>query len=191
MLRVYGGIFDHDTKINTIRVAEKASTSESHVIKTLQQLESDGIINLHLAKTDAQVTFIQPREDDKTINRIATIIEQQNKLKQEQVKAILDYAENDTVCKNMQLLAYFGEEEIEPCGICTVCLKSKKNNASKDENSIKKCIIELLEVEEQSSRAMVSALDFSEKDIKETLAILLEHDIIRITKINTYKLSHL
>ncbi|WP_298238760.1 RecQ family ATP-dependent DNA helicase [uncultured Algibacter sp.] len=191
MLRVYGGIFDHNTKINTIRVAEKASTSESHVIKILQQLENDGIINLHLAKTDAQVTFIQPREDDKTINRIATIIEQQNKLKQEQVKAILDYTENDTVCKSTQLLAYFGEKEIEPCGICTVCLKSKKNNASKDINSIKKCIIELLEVEEQSSRAMVSALDFSEKDIKETLAILLEHDIIRLTKTNTYKLSHL
>ena len=109
MLRMYGGIFDHETKINTHKVAEKASVTESALIQTLQQLERDDIMTLNLAKTDAQVTFIEPREDDKTINRMASIIEQQNKLKQQQVKAMLNYIENDSACKSMQLLAYFGE----------------------------------------------------------------------------------
>ena len=191
ILRLYGGAFDHITKIDLVKISEKASVSESVLIHTLQQLENDEIIILNLAKTDAQITFIEPREDDKTINRIASIIEQQNKLKQQQVKAMLDYVKNDSVCKSMQLLSYFGEKNTEPCGICSVCINSKKPKKPQDLKSIKKQIIELLENGDQSSRALLSHLDCVEKDMKTVLKLLLEHQIIDITPTNTYKLSHL
>ncbi len=191
ILRIYGGIFDHDTKINTSSIAEKASVAEPQLISALLQLEKDQIIKLNLAKTDAQITFIEPREDDKTINRIAYIIEQQNDLKQGQVKAMLDYVENDSVCKSMQLLAYFGEKNIEPCGICSVCACVKKLSVPKDANVIRNSIIELLETGDYSSRAITTHLGLSEKDIKNALQIMLEHNMIAITKTNTYKLSHL
>ena len=191
ILRMYGGIFDHVTKIDLGRIAEKASVNENVLINILQELENDDIITLNLAKTDAQITFIEPREDDKTINRIASIIEQQNNLKQNQVKAILDYVENDTVCKNVQLLSYFGEKDIKPCKTCSVCLKNIKNKTPLDINSIKKRIIELLENGDQSSRNMIADLNCSETDLKTVLKLLLEHNIITITPTNTYKLSHL
>ena len=191
MLRMYGGIFDHDCKIDLAKISEKASTSEATLTQVLQKLASDDVINLHLAKTDAQVTFIEPREDDKTINRIATIIEQQNELKQFQVKAMLDYVENESVCKSMQLLAYFGEKDAKPCGICSVCTNTKKAVKPTDTNTIKKHIIELLENGEQSSRNMISALNCSETELKTVLKLLLEHQIISVTQKNTYKLSHL
>lgn len=191
ILRMYGGIFDHITKIDLGKIVEKASVNENVLIKILQALEKDDIITLNLSKTDAQVTFIEPREDDKTINRIASIIEQQNKLKQTQVKDMLDYIENDSVCKSMQLLAYFGEKDAEPCGVCSVCTKSKKNETLQDIQIIKKRIIELLENGDQSSRSMVAALNCSESSLKTVLKLLLEHNIISITPTNTYKLSHL
>ena len=190
-LRMYGGIFDHDTKINTLKVAQKASVTESKLIEVLKQLEKDNIITLHLGKTDAQITFIQPREDDKTINRIASIIEQQNKLKQQQVSAMLDYTENDLVCKSMQLLTYFGEKDIEPCGICSVCITTKNNKAPKDLKVLKNSIIELLEDGDLSSRDLNTRLEASENNIKDVLKLLLEHNIITITQTNTYNLSHL
>jgi len=191
ILRLYGGVFDHITKIDLVKITKKASVSEGILIHTLQQLEHDKIITLNLAKTDAQITFIEPREDDKTINRIALIIEQQNKLKQQHVKAMLDYVENESVCKSMQLLAYFGEKNTEPCGICSVCINFKKHKKPQDLKSIKKQIIELLENEDQSSRALLAHLDCEEKDMKTVLKLLLEHHIITITPTNTYKLSHL
>jgi len=191
ILRMYGGIFDHSTKIDLTRIAEKASVTEPELINTLHELENNEIITLNLAKTDAQITFIQPREDEKTINRIASIIEQQNKLKQQQVKSVLDYIENDAVCKSIQLLAYFGEKDIKPCGICSVCTKTKKNSSSQDINIIKTRIIELLENGDLSSRLISAALNCSEKDVKTVLKLLLEHHIITITQTNTYKLSHL
>ncbi len=190
ILRMYGGIFDHVTKIDLMKISKKASVSETKLIQTLLQLESDEIITLNLAKTDAQVTFIEPREDDKTINRIAATIEQQNALKQNQVNAILDYIENDSVCKSMQLLSYFGEKEIKPCGICSVCINSKKDITSQDINVTKKDIIKLLESGDQSSREMVATLNCKETDLKIVLKLLLEHNIISITPTNTYKLSH-
>ncbi|MFD1614068.1 RecQ family ATP-dependent DNA helicase [Gelatiniphilus marinus] len=189
MLRMYGGIFDHVTKVDLKRIAEKASVTESKLIAVLNALERSEIITLNLAKTDAQITFIQPREDDKTINRIASIIEQQNKLKQQQVKSMLDYVENDTVCKSIQLLAYFGEKDVKPCGICSVCFLAEKKNKPQDINTIKKRIIELLENGDLSSRLISTTLNYPEKDVKTVLKLLLEHNMITITTTNTYKLK--
>lgn len=191
MLRIYGGIFEHDTKINTSLVSEKASVTEPELISTLLQLEKDEIIKLNLAKTDAQVTFIEPREDDKTINRIAYIISQQNELKQRQVKAMLDYVGNDSVCKSMQLLTYFGEEIVSPCGICSVCTNKKVTPTQEDAKTIKNRIIELLETGDHSSRVIETTLCVSDKELMPVLQLMLEHNIISITKTNTYKLSHL
>jgi ATP-dependent DNA helicase RecQ len=191
ILRMYGGIFDHETKINTKSIAEKASVSEAILISTLKKLEADEIISLKLVNTDAQITFIEPREDDKTINRIANIIEAQNNLKVKQVKAMLDYVENDATCKSMQLLAYFGETDAKACGICSVCVHSKKETVPKKPNILKKEIIGLLEHSDLSSRILTEKLNCSEKEIQNVLQLMLEHNIIAITKTNTYKLYHL
>ncbi|MFB9056517.1 ATP-dependent DNA helicase RecQ [Mariniflexile ostreae] len=191
ILRMYGGIFEHETKISTKSIADKTSVPETDIIKVLTKLEADAIVALKLANTDAQITFIEPREDDKTINRIASIIKEQNTLKQQQVKAMLEYVENDAVCKSMQLLAYFGETDIEPCGICSVCIQSKKPTQPQPQKSLNKQIIELLEHSDLSSRSLTEKLNCSEKEIQNILQLMLEHNIIAITNKNTYKLYHL
>ncbi|MBE9490662.1 MAG: RecQ family ATP-dependent DNA helicase [Bacteroidetes bacterium] len=187
ILRTYGGIFEHETKINTLLVAEKASINEDILIDTLVQLEKDEIISLHLTKTDAQVTFIEPREDDKTINKVLSILKQQNKLKQKQVQSVIDYISNDTTCKSMQLLSYFGEKNTKSCGICSVCMQQTTKINSK---ALKEDIIKKLEQGHLSSRALSEALMHSEQEINAVLKLLLEHQIITITKTNTYKLYH-
>lgn len=189
MLRMYGGICDHVTKVDLKRIAEKASTTELKLIEILNKLQHHEIIELDLAKTDAQITLIQPREDDKTINRIASIIEQQNQLKQQQVKSMLAYIENNTVCKSMQLLSYFGEKDMKPCGICSVCMAKKTNNKPEDINALMKRIVTLLENGDLSSRLICSTLKCAEQDAKTALKLLLEHRIIDITQTNTYKLK--
>ncbi len=191
ILRSYGGISEHPTKINTLRIAEKSSVDEDTLITALERLETDLVISLNRTKTDAQITFIEPREDDKTINRITAIIEQQNTLKHEQVQSVLNYVNNDSICKNIQLLSYFGEENVTPCGNCSVCIKAEKNISKNEIIALKKRIIEALEHGDLSSRMLAETLACSEKNIKNVLPLLLEHGIITITKKNTYKLHHL
>jgi len=189
ILRTYGGAFEQETKINTTLIAQKANTNEDKIIDALTGLEKAEIITLKHSKTDAQITYLVPREDDKTINRIAKVIKQQNALKQKQVLSVLNYSNNNNVCKSVQLLSYFEETEVKDCGICSVCIKRKpqEKNASVD---IKKEIIKALEHGELSSRSLFKSLSFSEENINNELKELLEYNVITITNTNTYKLAH-
>ncbi|SER00594.1 ATP-dependent DNA helicase RecQ [Hyunsoonleella jejuensis] len=192
ILRSYGGIFDHEVDINTAKVADKASITEHELIQQLKRLEVDNILSLNHSKTDAQITFIEPREDDKTINRIAPIIKQQNALKETQINAVINYINNDNVCKSMQLLNYFGESNTQPCGICSVCLNTQALSSSKkNKENLKNEVIKLLESGDKSSREISKALSCHDTETKRILKQLLEHQIITITKTNTYKLSHI
>lgn len=190
ILRTYGGVFEQETKINTVLVSEKTRLPEFKVIAVLEQLAKAELISLQNSKTDAQITYLQPREDDKSINRISTVIKQQNALRQHQVQSVLNYISNDTLCKSVQLLSYFGEKEVADCGVCNVCLK-KKTTPKADSKSVKHYIIEVLEKGDLSSRELAEQLPFSERDIQSTLTELLEYEVITLTKTNTYKLAHI
>ena len=187
ILRTYGGAFDQDVKINTSIIANKLSLKEDDIINVLVQLEKDDIISLKLNKTDAEITFLEPREDDKTINRIARIIEQQNKLKEQQIAAVLDYINNDVICKSSQLLSYFGEDNLKDCGICSVCINnSNKVSATLLDTDIEK-IISVLEEKPLSSRKIVEITKIKEGLIASLLRDMLENNLIELTNTNTYK----
>jgi len=188
LLRTYGGIFDQLVKINTLLIADKANVSEDQVIKTLVRLEKENIIGLNLKKTDAEITFIEPREDDKTINRIANTIEIQNKQKVNQINDIISYISDEWTCKSQHLLRYFGETDAEVCGICSVCIdKSKKFNGDSQTNAIE-IVISLLQQNDLSSRELQEKSLLKEEELTYTLKLLLEREAITLTNHNTYKL---
>ena len=189
ILRTYGGIFDQDVKINTNLIADKASTTEEIVIQILLQLQKDGVISLQLIKTDAQIIFLQPREDDKTINRIAKTIEQQNNLKKTQVTSIINYINNDDICKSVQLLSYFGEINVEDCGMCSVCIKTNASLSKKTIDERTKEIVGLLKKNPLSSRDILLNTNIKDRQIETILKSMLEKDIIEITSANTYKIK--
>jgi ATP-dependent DNA helicase RecQ len=43
----------------------------------------------------------------------------------QKAEAVIDYAEQEHLCRTRFLLDYFGEWEYEKCGICDVCLQHK------------------------------------------------------------------
>jgi ATP-dependent DNA helicase RecQ len=189
ILRTYGGIFDQEVKINTVLIANKASTIEDKVIETLIKLEKDDIISLQLTKTDAEITFLEPREDDKTINRIARTIEQQNELKTKQVTSVLKYTNNSTLCKSKQLLSYFGETKLEDCGICSVCISTNDSLSEIELKEKIKVIISVLNKKPLSSREIIAVTEIGETEITIILTQMLEQNLIEITSTNCYKLK--
>lgn len=188
ILRTYGGIFDIETKINTSLIAQKSSVNESVVINALEQLKKDEIINCKIHNTDAELTFLVPREDDKTINVIAKYIKQQNQLKAQKVQSVIDYINNDSVCKSIQLLNYFGEKNVNPCGICSVCILKKKNQSKEVLPIVMDSILKCLKKETMNSRSLVQTLTFKEKSIIEAIQILLEQEKISINNMNEYQI---
>ncbi len=185
ILRSYGGVFEHYTIINEYKLSKKLKLSKNEVVKQLNDLHTNGIVDFISENNTSKIRFLVAREDNYTINSIAKNIERQVDLKYLKLKATIDYIQNTTACRNAQLLSYFDEKRTLPCGICDVC-KSK----IKPENSIKyisQRIVLLLKNQILSSQEISNQLNFSENEILISLKLLLEKNKISITSQNKFK----
>ena len=189
ILRTYGGIFDQETKINTHLISNKSDTPEITINEILKTLDKEGIISLKLKSTDAQITFLQPREDDKTINRITKTIEHQNQLKKQHIASVIEYINNKNTCRSSQLLNYFGETKTVDCGICSVCIHSSKKKSNINTKDTIDKITEILKTQDLSSRALIEQVKINESIVTSALQLMLEKNLIKITPFNTYKLK--
>lgn len=189
ILRTYGGIFDQPLNIDHAAIAKKSNSSVSAVHEALLQLEKDDLVTYAHESFDTTITFLVPREDDHVINTISRDVKAQNGRKTEQVQAMLDYIENDSVCRSRQLLAYFGEKHSAPCGKCDVCSK-KSPRKTKNPSAIAEKITVLLQDSPLNSRAICEKLPtYTETEIIVQLKNLLEKKRVKLTQNNTYILQ--
>ena len=189
ILRTYGGIFDYDTKINTSLLSKKAAMPEEKVQIVLKQLQDDNIIEYVAQQNDLSITFLVPREDDRTINVFAHKIKQQQQLKADKVENMLAYTKNDNICRSKQLLTYFGENKETDCGICDVCVnRLKQENVTS--KSISDDILALLEAKNRTSRELIAVLNHPEHAVLDVIKQLLANGIIKINTRNEYERYH-
>ena len=125
VLRMYGGIFENPVKIDEFYIAKKLGVTSWSVITMLEKLAQEELITYTKSTNNTELFFLHPREDDKTINRISVNINQYIKQKEQKNTDLLQFIENDTVCRSVQLLSYFDEHDAQNCGICDVCLQKK------------------------------------------------------------------
>ncbi|MEZ4803447.1 MAG: RecQ family ATP-dependent DNA helicase [Gelidibacter sp.] len=190
ILRTYGGIFENLLKIDLNLISEKALIDEETILKSLRQLKKDEVVDFQFSNTDSELTFLVPREDGKTINRISKHVEQQFHLKEEQINAVIHYISDTNSCKNKHLLHYFGEKAKTDCGICSVCISKRKKTTYSESKSITHDIILQLENEPLSSRTIIENLSYDDRSILKTLQLMVENNILEVTSTNKYKIKH-
>jgi len=189
ILRIYGGIFDGPTQVNLDLVMKKTGQSLETIIGVLEKMQSQGILEMSLRVTDASVTFLKPREDDRTINVFSKEIDAINQKKKEQVTAVIQYIENETLCKNVQLVRYFGEKDAVACGICTVCASQETMGSDKEIVLISEEILSVLEEGAMNSRSISEKSTFTETKILHVLRLLVDTKKIVFTSKNEYSLA--
>lgn len=186
ILRMYGGIFDTANKIDLKLVASKLGMTSDKVMGILKDMEKQNLLELKLQQTDASITFLVPREDDKTINPLRDEIEGLKEKKEAQVAAVLDYVENESGCHQLHLVRYFGEDNSEPCGICSFCISQKRPSEKPDEKEIAKQIIENITLHPMDSRSIIEKLNFAPDNVIEVLQLLLDSGKIKLNAVNQY-----
>ncbi|WP_306353869.1 ATP-dependent DNA helicase RecQ [Flavobacterium sp. '19STA2R22 D10 B1'] len=184
ILRTYPGIHDMPTPLNLPLLAKKAKTSENAIQGVLADLKNKMIIEYQEQNNDALITFNEVREDDRTINRVSKFLENQNKLKKEQLISVFHYINTKDQCKSKLILSYFGELESADCGICSYCIAKEDKPVSKME--IAKAILDLLSTKELTSREIQINTNYKDADIIFVLQQLLEHNAILINATNQY-----
>jgi len=184
ILRTYGGIFDFETKINTYLLSKKSNQSEKNIHTVLNKLKEDNILAYSTSSDDLEITFLVPREDDKSINPFAKKIKQLNLVKSNSLKNMLTYLSQKKDCRSRFLLHYFGEIQDADCGNCDVC--KERNELPVVSEHIKPYILKVLKEERLTSRALVSLLEFTEKEIITVIQELLEDGFIDLNHKNQY-----
>ena len=187
ILRTYPGIYDMQTAFNPQLIAKKSNSTEKIVLSLLQKLKEKEIIDLIAKNNDATITFNEVREDERTINRVSKHLEAQNKLKTEQLRAVLDYSKETKTCKQKLLMNYFGEIIKDDCGVCSYCISKKKNKPNPELISEK--IIALLKMQDFNSRDIQKLTKLSKDDVIFALQKLLENETISIKSNNLYSLK--
>ena len=187
ILRTYEGVFGKSTAIDLEKITTKTGLKISAILDVLERLKSVNAVAFEKIETDAQITFIVPREDEKTIHRISKSVSNQNKIKLKKFHALLKYVENNSVCKSIQLLTYFNEKTPKPCGICNVCTVNSFVNNKYSQKEIK-CVLEALEKKALSSKELLEICTLEDDKIIIILQYLMEDQKIKLTNSNQYQI---
>jgi len=188
ILRTYVGIYENAVALNLTLIAKKSNTNEDKIMTVLQKLQEKGVVDYFAKNFDATLIFNEVREDERTINRISKYLIRQNELKEEQIKSVLNYVNDKTVCKNKLILAYFGELKKENCGICSICISKSKPKS--DVVILAKEIIDLLSESDMNSREIESITKKSPQEVISVLQQLLENNVISIKSNNQYQIKN-
>ena len=187
VLRTYPGIYEMLTAFNLELIAKKSNHAAAEIHVVLKKLKEKGLVEYHSKNNDATLIFNEVREDERTISRVSKYLENQNQLKKDQLKAVVDYVNEKKVCKSKLILNYFGEKISTDCGICSYCITKKRRKP--DVLSLSKAIITLLQTENLNSREIQDRTKNSPDDIIFVLQHLLENDAIFVKPNNKYTLK--
>lgn len=183
LLRSYGGVFQKELKINEFDIAKKLQTNSTIIRDELKKLNESNILSYKEANSNEELIFLLPREDDKTINRFSKVIQKYLKQQVKKTDELIEYIKNNTVCRSVQLLNFFGEKNNEKCNICDVCLSNKRKNSI----SLQQKIIKVLNNQKEiSQEEIILLLNEEEKAILINLRHLLSNNSIGITNTNKF-----
>lgn len=186
ILRKYSGVFQKETNIDEFWLAKTMGITSSEVINALHELHKNEIILYKASSTFANLRFLVPREDDRTINRFSKEIKTYLKNKTNKIESVTHFIKNNKICRNVQLLDYFGETTSDTCGTCDVCTSKKKVKDVNIENNI----ITLLEKHKGlTPEEIVQKIKAKEEDILIHLRSLLKDQKVGLSNFNKFYLK--
>lgn len=188
LLRSYTGLFTDHAYINEDLIAKRLEWKRDDVYNQLVGLAKEQIIQYIPRKKTPFLTFTHERE---AIERIVLGKEAYDDRRERyisRIKSVLDYAQEENICRSQLLLGYFGERKTKPCGKCDICLKKKETELNtEDFETIKTQVLILLKSEPQTINSLVRQLHFKETKTIKVVRFLLDNGAI--AENNQMKLS--
>lgn len=187
ILRIYSGVFDYSVQIDLELIAHRSHLSKKNIMVLLDELNQQKIIQANIVQQDLSITFLVPKENDRTINPLAKEIKAYKQGKLKQAEAVVEFLKNETKCRNLQITNYFGERNTNNCGMCSVCLK-EQNTKIVNINKLCTSILAELQQKDASVNKLQKNLYIDKEELIKALRLLLDQKKIQLTNINTYTL---
>ena len=175
LLRCYGGLFSDYSYVDESLIASQAQLTRDQCYQVLKNLSKRNIISYIPQRKMPYVSYERDREEEVFIPK--SIYEDRKEQFIKRIEAVMAYAGNDNVCRSQQLLRYFGDDDVEECGHCDVCIKSRHESMTFKNDTVK-LILGLLSDKQQHSLDEVAALDAPSEDIDKALRFLVGEGMV-------------
>ena len=145
LLRNYGGLFSDNGYIDESYLGQEAGLDRNQTYMILTNLSKKRIINFIPRKNIPLISYTQDRIDGVDVVLSKEVYENRKEEFIKRINSVINYAQNERVCRSRQLLSYFGESKSTDCGQCDVCLSHTKEDDTNEKEQIRKQLLTLLE----------------------------------------------
>lgn len=182
MLREYSGLFVDYHFVEIAFIAHASGLTQQQVYLILTSLSQRRILHFIPERSVPLLTYTRDRVLPEDIVISKTVYEERKAQFEKRIESIINYAENDTVCRSRQLLRYFGETRTEDCQQCDVCLAHQKTPQSYKNafNQALKAIKEMLADGEKHSITELNKITLNQDAKDEALEYLVNEEVIGV-----------
>ena len=121
LLRNHPGILSNFVKINEEAISHNLGVEVETIQETLKKLESLNFLIFKQRSSKPQIHFNTDRMDIMHFALSDEVYRNRKEDAAKRIQAIIDFVNDDSTCRSIQLLRYFGEKTRKKCGKCDVC----------------------------------------------------------------------
>lgn len=177
ILRSYTGLFADYVYINEGVIATRAGISQQDLYDILIGLSKFRIVNYIPQKKTPLIIYRRTREETKYVIIPRSAYEERKERFEKRITCVLNYINEERLCRSRMLVTYFGEKDAEDCGCCDTCLaKNDSGLSNKDFNAIRDALLANLTDEAKDIKEVTGALPFPMEKCITAIRFLADHD---------------
>lgn len=177
ILRSYTGLFADYVYINEGVIATRAGISQQELYDILVGLSKFRIVNYIPQKKTPLVIYRRTREETKYVVIPRSAYEERKERFEKRITCVLNYINEERLCRSRMLVTYFGEKDAEDCGCCDTCLaKNDSGLSNKDFNAIRDALLANLTDEAKDIKEITETLPFPMDKCITVIRFLADHD---------------
>ena len=159
LLRNYGGLFTDYGYVDESYIAQEAGLDRNQTYMVLVNLSKKRIIDFIPRKSIPLISYKRDRVDGSDVILDKSVYEERKEQFQKSINSVINYAQNDRVCRSRQLLYYFGEKKSVDCEQCDVCLSHSHHDDHNQQEEIKEKLLAMVADGERHHVTEVRLLD--------------------------------
>ena len=177
LLRNYGGLFSDYCYIDESLIAMQTGISRDDIYGILKDLSRRRILHFIPRKKIPHIRYTQRREEADKLMFDKEVYDNRKQEYAQRINSIINYAENNDICRSRQLLYYFGEKKSVDCGQCDVCVSHNPVPLSRDTSDfVKKAVLRLLGDGCRHSISELSAIQVEPRILKEVVEYMISEE---------------
>jgi len=180
LLRNFPGILSDFVNIREEQISQKSNMPIDKLERQLKNLDKMNFLTYIPRNDKPQIQFVTQRIDTNYFTLSDEIYRNRKDDASARVNSVIDFVNNNDVCRSIQLLNYFGENIRERCERCDVCISDNERHISNNEYDIisESIVGELREKDNDIYEILKKVNNHNEEKVLNALGWMIDNDII-------------